>query len=762
MAAIQRIKRVQGIGVFHDFSWTAGLDDFQSYNLIYGLNGSGKTTLSNILRCLELKKCTEGQFTVTADGADISSAAILTHAAIPQVKVFNRDFVTDNVFTSFGTCCPIFFLGEDSATKRKQIEDKEAEKGKQELALAEVERKELRRKKSLDDLRIEAAALVKELLRSAGTGNAYNTYDKRNFIAKCDAHKKVGTKPSTLSDEEKVQQKAVAAGTAKPEIPEIQFTAPDSEAVKAATVTVLSRSVVSEVIEALKNRPEVNSWVGEGLKLHNELKVKVCQFCEGPIPDDRVQALEKHFSDEYAAVVKAASDARATIATHTADLADLTIPDEARVYDDFVAPYRTAVTEISEARGAIEGFLKSCDDALKEKRANPFEIVGFSAEVPASIDITGVNEQLRAHNARTENFQLEIAAARAKLEEAIVADKFDKVVELEKEIAAASTEAGTLRSSIAALRAEVLILDGEIKEHRRPAEQINADLASYLGRKDITLAVEDAGYRIMRDGIPATKLSEGEKTALAIIYFLKSLEDRGFDKTKGIIVVDDPVSSLDANALFYAFSFIQDRTKDVGQLFITTHNFGFLRLVRKWLFRVNKTKKKTKKEARMYMLNCLGSSSGRRAELAALDPLLSEYESEYSYLFSQVVKGAGESAGEIERFYHYPNIARRVLEAFLAFRLPNSAHTWEDNRFNSDMHGYLHELGFDAAKTNRILNFLNAHSHNARPDGSVDHDESILLETPAVLADVLELIEHADSNHCTEMKKLVSPPPAVP
>lgn len=762
MAAIQRIKRVQGVGVFHDFSWAARLNDFQSYNLIYGLNGSGKTTLSNIFRCLELKRCTEGQFTITTEGADISSAVLPTHAGIPPVKVFNRDFVTDSVFTSFGTCCPIFFLGEGSAAKRKQIEDKEVEKGNQEVALAEIERKEVRKKKSLDDLRIEAAAFIKELLRSAGTGNAYNNYDKRDFIAKCDAHKKAGTKPSTLSVEDKVQHKAVAAGTAKPEIPEIQFTTPDLAAVKATTETVLSRSVVSKVIDTLKSRPEVNSWVGQGLKLHEELKVKVCQFCEGPLPDERIQKLEKHFSDEYAAVVKAISKARAAIATHTAALAELTVPDEARLYDDFVAPYKTAVSAIGEARRAIEGFLKSCDDALQMKQANPFEIVAFSAQVPGSIDITAINEQLQAHTARTENFQLEIAAARAAREEAIVADKFDKVAELEGGIAAAVTEAGTWRSSIAALRAEVLKLDGEIKEHRRPAEQINADLASYLGRKDITLAVEDAGYRIMRDGIAATKLSEGEKTALAIIYFLKSLEDRGFDKTKGIVVIDDPVSSLDANALFYAFSFIQDRTKDVGQLFITTHNFGFLRLVRTWLFRVNKTKKKTKKGAQMYMLNCLGSSSGRRAELAALDPLLSEYESEYSYLFSQVVKGAGDSAGEIEKFYHYPNIARRVLEAFLAFRLPNSAHTWEENRFNSDMHGYLHELGFDAAKTNRILNFLNAHSHNARTDGSVDHDESILLETPAVLADVLELIEHADSNHFTEMKKLVSSPPAVP
>ena len=756
MAAIQRIKRVQGIGVFHDFSWAAGLDDFQAYNLIYGLNGSGKTTLSNILRCLELKKCTEGQFTVTADGADISSAALPTHAALPQIKVFNRDFVTDNVFTSFGTCCPIFFLGEDSAAKRKQIEEKEVEKGKQEAALVEVERKEGRKKKSLEEIRIDTAGTIKELLRSAGTGNDYNTYDKRNFIAKCDAHKKAGTKPSTLSEEEKALHKAVAAGTAKPEILEIQLTTPDLESVRATTETVLSRSVVSEVIETLKSRPDVNSWVGQGLKLHKELEVKVCQFCESPLPDERVQKLEKHFSDEYAAVVKAVSEARAAIATHTAALGELTIPDEARVYDDFVVPYRTAVNVIGESQRAIEKFLKSCDDALKKKQDNPFEIGALSAEVPASIDITGINEQLRAHNDRTKNFQLGIVAARAALEEAIVADKFDKVVELEGEIAAAATEAGNLRSSIAALRADVLKLDGEVKEHRRPAEQINADLASYLGRKDITLAVEDAGYRIMRDGIPATKLSEGERTALAIIYFLKSLEDRGFDKTKGIVVIDDPVSSLDASALFYAFSFIQDRTKDVGQLFITTHNFGFLRQVRKWLLRLKQTAKKTKtkRDAQMYMLNCIGSSSGRRAELTALDPLLSEYESEYSYLFSQVVKGAGDSAGEIEKFYHYPNIARRVLEAFLAFRLPNSG--------QSNMHDSLHKLGFDAAKTNRILNFLNAHSHNARPDGSVDHDESILLETPAVLADALELIEHADSNHCSEMKKLVSPPPAVP
>jgi wobble nucleotide-excising tRNase len=755
MASIQRIKQVNGIGVFRDFSWPEDLDDFKSYNLIYGLNGSGKTTLSNILRCFELKSSSEGQFTVMSDDVEISSATLETHNALPQIKVFNRDFIADSVFTSIGTCSPIFFFGEDSAAKRKQIEEKNVEKDKLEKALAEVEQKAERTRKNLEEIRVDTAGTIRELLRSAGSGNAYNTYDKRHFTTKCDYYKIAGTKPNTLSDEDKAQHKAVVAGTVKPEIPEIKYNSPDLEALKAMTESALLGSVVSEVIETLKSSPDLNSWVGRGLSIHKELNVNVCQFCEGSLSDERIQKLEKHFSDEYAAVVKVVSEIRSAIATQNVDLAKLTVPDEARVYDDFVVPYRTAVSVFSEARLAIERFLKSCDDALKVKQINPFENVDLSTEVPAPLDVTGINEQLRAHNDRTKNFQLEIAAARAALEESIVADKFDKVVELQGEIDVAAIEAERLRSTINALSAYVQKLDDEIKEHRRPAEQINTDLASYLGRKDITLAVEDSGYRIMRDGRPASKLSEGEKTALAIIYFLKSLEDRGFDKSKGIVVIDDPVSSLDANALFYAFSFIQDRTKDVGQLFLTTHNFGFLRLVRKWLFRVNMTKKKTKKEARMYMLNCLGSNSGRRAELVPLDPLLSEYESEYSYLFSQVIKGANESAGEIEKFYHYPNIARRVLEAFLAFRLPNSSHTWVDNQFKSDMHRYLHELGFDAAKTNRILNFLNAHSHNPRPDGSVDHDESILLETPSILMDVLALIESADHDHFVGMKDLV-------
>ncbi|WP_419652950.1 AAA family ATPase, partial [Thiolapillus sp.] len=67
---------------------------------------------------------------------------------------------------------------------------------------------------------------------------------------------------------------------------------------------------------------------------------------------------------------------------------------------------------------------------------------------------------------------------------------------------------------------------------------------------------------------------------MAFLYFLKTLEDKDFDVSKGVVLIDDPVSSLDANALFSAFGYMKVHTKDCHQLFILTHNFSFFRQVK--------------------------------------------------------------------------------------------------------------------------------------------------------------------------------------
>ena len=104
-----------------------------------------------------------------------------------------------------------------------------------------------------------------------------------------------------------------------------------------------------------------------------------------------------------------------------------------------------------------------------------------------------------------------------------------------------------------------------MRQHRRPAEELNKELASYLGRDELRFDVEQNGYKIMRGAQPALHLSDGERTSIAFLYFLKSLKATDFDLESGIVVIDDPVSSLDANSLFSAFGYMKARTAAAGQ-----------------------------------------------------------------------------------------------------------------------------------------------------------------------------------------------------
>ncbi len=237
-------------------------------------------------------------------------------------------------------------------------------------------------------------------------------------------------------------------------------------------------------------------------------------------------------------------------------------------------------------------------------------------------------------------------------------------------------------------------------------------------------------------------------TAIALLYFLKSLEDREFDRTDGIVVLDDPVSSLDANALYLAFGFVRERTEQAGQLIVLTHNFNFFRQVRNWFHHLQGQRRKdiSQRPARFYMLDCLRDGGKRCGTICPLDPLLEDYESEYQYLFSRVYRAAfAQKPAILEQNYILPNMARRLLESFLAFRQPGiSGELWKKMK----------RAAFDEAKKLRILRFLHTHSHSDAV-GEPAHDPSILAEAGSVLKDLLEFIETQDKAHFDAMVKLV-------
>ena len=149
---IERIAKIKGHRIFREFVWPHDLLNFKEKNLFYGWNGTGKSTLSNLFRFIEKKTpVSEGDVEFVISGCTINGATFATAQGIPQVRVFNKDFVTDNVFTSNGAVAPIFFLGEENIEKQKQVEKLKGniEVVKKELGSKEQEKHRLA--KALDE-----------------------------------------------------------------------------------------------------------------------------------------------------------------------------------------------------------------------------------------------------------------------------------------------------------------------------------------------------------------------------------------------------------------------------------------------------------------------------------------------------------------------------------------------------------------------------------------------------------------------------------
>ena len=134
---ITRINRIKRHRLFQDFSWPSDLPEFARFNLLYGWNGSGKTTLSNLLRYIERRQALlEGECDFVIDENTYHGRDLSTAQGLPRLRVFNRDFVAANFFASEVSVNPIFFLGEDSVEKQKQIESLRAKLDSQNNTIA--------------------------------------------------------------------------------------------------------------------------------------------------------------------------------------------------------------------------------------------------------------------------------------------------------------------------------------------------------------------------------------------------------------------------------------------------------------------------------------------------------------------------------------------------------------------------------------------------------------------------------------------------
>jgi wobble nucleotide-excising tRNase len=285
---------------------------------------------------------------------------------------------------------------------------------------------------------------------------------------------------------------------------------------------------------------------------------------------------------------------------------------------------------------------------------------------------------------------------------------------------------------------------GQISSDHKACDHINEKLAMFLGHKELHFKphiekeidksgnnVEvSRGYDIMRGESLATKLSEGEKTAIAFVYFVVHLNDQEFDASKGIVVVDDPVSSLDSNSLYQAFSFLKNAVKDAEQAYVLTHNFDFLKLLINW--RRNAGGKTTG----YFMIKNSFPADIRCATIEKMDKELCDYESEYHYLFKLLKELRDDQDDSIARAYPIPNIARKVWDTFTTFSVPNGRSQYQKIE-------ELKKLGYDEVKLDAIYKFINDQSHIT---GS-GFDPALVIGTKKAVAELFDMIKVISPEH---------------
>lgn len=524
---ITRFKKIKGYRIFNDFVWPDSLMPFGQFNLIYGWNGTGKTTLSNLFRNLQMCfTITEGEVVFEIDGKSSVGNGLNT-STLPSVRVFNREFINASVFASCGEIAPIYFLGQDSVAKQKQIEQIKAEVQLAEISIGESRLEKANADKAIEEFCINKAKIIKELLISSRTTN-YNNYDKRRFKQAIESLKVASQNTVLLSVTDKENLRKQKDAQPKEPVSSITVSVPVFSELVEDVESLLKQSVVSQVIQELVDDSEVGVWVQRGLELHSDdRKTNLCRFCGQELTTDRVQALEGHFNDAFSRF-QSAIDAMLQNVEQNKDLLSGTqLPDSSRVYEHLANDLKLLVTKANDIIQKATIFLEIMHKALLRKKESPFKT--FSLETSQDSQtipdnkvinqvIANIDAILQKHNAITDEFQSAVEDACQKLEKCYVAEAEQEYEQLCKTAKLAEDTLQVMNDNIQRKKEQITNIEREIVEHLRPAEELNSELQAYLGREELHFEVKETGYSIMRNGLPANDLSEGEKTAIAFLY----------------------------------------------------------------------------------------------------------------------------------------------------------------------------------------------------------------------------------------------------
>ncbi len=740
---IKSIKSIKDFHIYKNFEWDS-LPEFKKYNLFFGHNGSGKTTLSKIFLSIEKKEKPEKGIFIIEDFENnkINSNDLETFEDSSIFKTFNSAFVSQNIsFDDLNPKCnPILCMGEKNIETKKEIKTKEENLKNLNEGLELSKKERLSLENNLDEKNKELAREIKNIINCNKLGDFYYSYDKSNILRKIeeglDSLEEISKE--RYDDLRKIiSSKKISRIEIKQKNQDMKFNFEDF--IENSKV-LLSKTIISNSIEKLKCDSELNDWTRVGLDLHTKREESECLFCGKKLNEDLIEKLNGHFNDESKRMIAEIDSLKNSINTN--------FVLEQPVLINFHLKFENKIEEILGEFKIINSkfhlFKEQIDNLFSQKKKNFFEtydIPDYKFYNEYQNLINKINKIITENNNLVENYEEEINIARKGIENyhlkiSLNDEYFNKKIKinkLQKEIEDSTQKCKKVST-------EIISLKDSISNFFLGKDNINKYLDQCFGHKYINLDFDDEtkSYKVLREGRIAENLSEGEKTAIAFAYFLAKLREDGFNLSESIVFIDDPISSFDSNRIYLCASLIKRTFNEVGQFFISTHNFEFFNLMKDWMKNKNKNKDNPKSE--FYFIKRTKCKGESKSLIEEMNRTLKNYKSEYHYLFYLLDCFLQDNENmAYSEFYLIGNVARKFTETFLSFKVPNSRDV------SSKLDVLIKEIEFSEIQKERLQKMLNDGSHAGDIYNAIHHKDK--EEFVEMIKDLMSFVKKIDKIH---------------
>ena len=686
---------------------------FGPITVIYGPNASGKSLLSNALRSIEREKWMgPGEAEVTINGRTLSSGEFAQGEHKDRVRVFNADFLRDDVIDGDPSA---IVLGRAVVDQRDEIDSLTKQISISESSIQASDEQMVQFKNSLGEGFQSAGAKVRTVLRTVpkndGANPRWPNYDRRDaektYRAMLNEGRYVHHKRSPVRLEE-LEETILQRESPQP----LGLTHVDDPSVsdiyKRATVLLHTNRETTSLPE-VEGDPDRRDWLLKGQEYSRD--EGQCAFCHQHVPPDRANALESYFNDNLRRLLIDIDSMDQELELKISTLASISLPAIGGIRSDLKATFEESSkgwsANIESAKTAIE----TVQSLLRSKRDQPNIDIEIDTEPPVwdTKSATELNRIVEEHNQSVDDLMQRCF----EYERGVIANHIEEWKGLDDRIADLKVTRGDKIQDLNETKARLREVQRKADTRLIAADELTDMVRNFLGHDEIgfELNADDLSYQLTRNGEPANNFSEGERTALALMYFLKRLEDDSFDKRNGTIVFDDPITSFDEDNLFRAVAFIIDRTDVTAQgsrdkpksFLVLTHHFGLLERLW-WEFKNQRSGREGKPpRARFFQMRCTSNDSHRESKLEEIQQAVI---TEYQVAFDEVSSIAQGNT----KINNPENSIRKCMEGFLIRVTPD----YELDGALKTMQRLAGEMNADNPSSEQLrllVNVANAGSH---------------------------------------------------